>query len=244
VSAHAQRFALKGATLMTTWFENPYRPTRDLDLLGFGDNSAEGATTVFQEVCAIDAADGITFDPKAVAVDRVRDELEYPGLRLRVQGDLAGARVVVWVDIGFGDATEPGLETLDFPVLLDQPAPHLRAYARETVVAEKFQAMVALGRANGRMKDFYDVWMLQHTHTFDPERLSKAIAATFERRQIAIPAETPDALTDEFAADPTKQTQWAAFLRNIEQTQPSLQEVVSDLREFLMPLGNLAIARR
>ncbi len=121
-------------------------------------------------------------------------------MRLRTRATLDGARISISVDIGFGDAIEPGAELVDYPVLLDLPAPRLRAYARETVVAEKFQAMVALGRANTRMKDFYDVWALSKTHAFDADRLSRAIAATFTRRNTVVPTEAPDALTPAFAA--------------------------------------------
>jgi predicted nucleotidyltransferase component of viral defense system len=120
---------------------------------------------------------------------------------------LAAARIPVVVDIGFGDAVEPGIEEIDLPALLDFPRPHLRAYARETVIAEKFQAMVALGLANTRMKDFYDIWVLSRAYEFDPERLRRAIRATFDRRATPIPRVAPDALTSLFSASASKQQQ-------------------------------------
>lgn len=160
-SEYSGRFALKGAMLMTTWFDQPQRPTRDLDLLGFGDPAADPMVAVFREICGTEVEDdGIAFDGTGLRVEQIREELEYGGLRLRTTATLAGAVINVVVDIGFGDAVEPGLQEIDLPVLLDMPSPHLRAYPRETVIAEKFQAMVALGRANSRMKDFYDVWLL------------------------------------------------------------------------------------
>jgi predicted nucleotidyltransferase component of viral defense system len=204
---HRERFVLKGAMLLTTWFADPHRPTRDLDLLGFGDPAPEAMLAVFREVCAVTENDGVTFDGGALRIDRIREALEYGGLRLRTVATVAGARVNVVVDIGFGDAIEPGLEELDLPVLLDLPAPRLRAYARETVIAEKFQAIVALGRADTRFKDFYDLWLLSHTHTFDDDRLARAIQATFERRGTEIPVELPDALAPAFANDPLKRQQ-------------------------------------
>ncbi|WP_366511283.1 nucleotidyl transferase AbiEii/AbiGii toxin family protein [Mesorhizobium sp.] len=141
----------------------------------------------------------------------------------------------VSIDIGFGDAIEPGLEELDYPAPLDNPAPHLRAYSRETVIAEKFQAMVVLGRANSRMKDFYDIWLLAKTHLFEDDRLARAIAATFERRRMTIPSNIPDALTEGFASDPAKQQQWAAFARGLEVDAPPLTRIVAEIAEFLMP---------
>jgi hypothetical protein len=136
-------------------------------------------------------------------------------LRLKTYATVDGARVRVVIDIGYGDATEPGLIDIELPVLLDQPAPNLRAYSYETVIAEKFQAMVALGLANTRLKDFYDIWILAQTYEFNDDRLAQAIAATFARRKTDIPAERPDGLTSTFASDPTKQRQWTAFVEEV-----------------------------
>jgi len=235
ISEHRDQFVLKDAMLLTTWFNDPHRPTRDLDLLGFGDPNAQRMLSIFREVCAIQADDGVTFDTAQLRVERIREELPYGGFRLRTTATLAGARLVVVIDIGFGDAIEPGLEEIDLPVLLDLPAPHLRAYARETVIAEKFQAMVALGLANSRMKDFYDIWMLSRHFGFDPERLSSAIAATFERRSTEVPVELPDALSPVFAQNDAKQKQWTAFIRDLSGDVPPLERVVQDLAAFLMP---------
>lgn len=240
VSAHRDRFVLKGAMLMTTWFDDPHRPTRDVDLLGYGDSAPEPMLEVFRNVCAIEVDDGVVFDAVALRVELIREELDYGGLRLRTTARLAGARIAIVIDIGFGDAVEPGVEDIVLPVLLDLPAPRLRAYARETVVAEKFHAMVALGIANSRMKDFYDVWMLSRTYAFDSHRLSRAIAATFARRGTIVPENTPDALKTTFSANPMKQAQWKAFARDLA-AAPLLEVVVVDLAEFLMPHARNAI---
>jgi predicted nucleotidyltransferase component of viral defense system len=242
ISEHRNRFVLKGAMLVTTWFDDPHRPTRDLDLLGFGESSAEAIGAVWKEICAIDAEDGITFDGEALRARPIREEIEYGGLRLQTTATLGGARIHVTVDIGFGDAIEPGLEEIDFPVLLDLPVPHLRAYARETVIAEKFQAMVALGRANSRMKDFYDVWVLSKTHEFDKARLARAISATFKRRGTEIPQTLPDAFTPEFFRDPAKVQQWSAFIRDLSAEVPKFETVVSELGAFVLPFANEARA--
>jgi hypothetical protein len=203
---------------------------------------ASNAFSAFSARLAIAADDGVAFDPDALQVGPIREELEYGGVRLRGTASLSGARTVVVVDIGFGDSVEPGLDTIEYPVLLDLPAPRLRAYAPETVIAEKFQAMVALGRANSRMKDFYDIWILTKTFDFAPDRLARAIAATFARRQTALPTDRPDALTPHFAEDPLKQRQWAAFAADIDQAPKQLALVVNDLAPFLMDAA--AVARR
>jgi len=185
----------------------------------------------------------MVFDSDALRVELIREELDYGGLRLRTTGGLAGARITVIIDIGFGDAIEPGIDEVDLPVLLDLPQPRLRVYARETVIAEKFQAMVMLGLANSRMKDFYDVWILSRSYEFENDRLPRAIAATFERRGTAIPREAPLALTQAFAFDSGKQLQWAAFVRDLAIDIPALEAVVTDLAEFLMPNAQRARQR-
>ena len=234
-SAHAPSFVLKGAMLLATWAPNPHRGTRDLDLLGFGSSEGDAVLAIFREVLAAPHADGVAFDIKALRVDRIRDELEYGGVRLRTRATIGGAQIPVVIDIGYGDATEPGLEELDYPVLLDFPAPHIRAYARETVIAEKFQAMVMLGRANSRMKDFHDIWVLSRSYEFEGDRLARAISATFARRKTDIPDTPPEALGPDFAGDPAKQQQWRAFVADVVSDPGSLQTVCADLEGFLMP---------
>jgi predicted nucleotidyltransferase component of viral defense system len=243
ISRHRNRFVLKGAILMTTWFNDPHRPTRDLDLLGFGDSSPEAMLAIFREICETSADDGIHFDSATLRIDLIREALEYGGLRIRTTGTMASARISIIVDIGFGDAVEPGVEDIDLPVLLDLPAPRLRAYARETVIAEKFQAMVALGRANSRMKDFYDVWLLSKSFDFDNDRLAQAIAATFERRKTAVPETLPDAFTPEFSRDEVKLRQWSAFVRDLSSDVPPFQTIISELATFVSPAAAEARAR-
>jgi predicted nucleotidyltransferase component of viral defense system len=236
ISKHRDRFVLKGALLITTWFDNPHRPTRDLDLLGFGESSADSIVAAFREICRIEQDDGVTFDAIALRVTVIREELKYGGLRLTTTAMIAAARLRVVVDVSFGDAIEPGLDEIDLPVLLDFPAPHLRAYSRETVIAEKFQAMVALGRANSRMKDYHDIWLMSRDYQFDEARLARAIAATFSRRDTALPATIPDGLTQEFADDPIKVRQWNAFVADLDtQDLPPLNIVGADIAVFVMP---------
>jgi predicted nucleotidyltransferase component of viral defense system len=213
-SRHAHRFVLKGAALFTLWTGKPHRATRDLDLLGFGDPGVDHVREVFAEVLALDVADdGAHFDLGSLAVGLIREEQEYGGVRVELVARITKAQVRLQVDVGFGDAITPEASVVEFPPLLDFPAPRLRAYPRETVVAEKLEAMVHLGMANSRMKDFYDVAVLARDFDFDGELLTRAIRATFERRKTALPTSTPVALTPAFAEDATKKTQWSGFVR-------------------------------
>jgi predicted nucleotidyltransferase component of viral defense system len=234
LSPHRERFVLKGAMLLTTWFDEPHRATRDVDLLGFGDAAHEALLATFREIMAIELDDGVSFDLKRLRIEAIREEVAYGGSRLRTTAALAGARIPITVDVGFGDAVEPGVEDIDLPVLLDMLSPYLRAYPPETVIAEKFHAMVILGRANSRMKDYYDVWMLTNAFEINTERLQRAITATFARRNTEIPKVVPDGLSDAFAADIAKQQQWDAFTRNLSTPVTRLDLIVSDLRQRLL----------
>jgi predicted nucleotidyltransferase component of viral defense system len=236
LSPHRERFVLKGALLLTTWFDEPHRATRDLDLLGFGDPSDEALLAVFREVMTIAVDDGVSFDTTKLKIQPIREDLEYGGSRLTTTAALSGARIPIVVDIGFGDAIEPGAEDIDLPVLLDMPSPRLRAYPLETVIAEKLHAMVVLGLANSRMKDYYDVWMLTRTHALDTNRLRRAVDATFARRSTPLPTSIPEGLSDAFAADAGKQAQWQAFARNLATPGPALGTLVADLRAAVSAL--------
>ncbi len=235
VSAYARRFVLKGATLLMTWLDAPHRGTRDLDLLGFGDPDGENMLAVFREIMATDGDDGIVFDVAALKVERIREHLAYGGLRLVTTAEIGGARLKISIDIGFGDALEPEPETLNYPVLLGMPVPQLRGYARETVIAEKFEAITSLGRDNTRMKDFHDIWILSRAFSFTGDRLARAITATFARRGTPIPTAPPDALTPAFAADDRKRAQWTAFVETVDVDPGDLATILVDLSAFLMP---------
>ncbi|MBR0834120.1 nucleotidyl transferase AbiEii/AbiGii toxin family protein [Bradyrhizobium manausense] len=235
ISKYKDKFVLKGAMLLRHWLDDPHRPTRDLDLLGFGESDPQLTLGFFREIGSIQADDGVTFDTGTLEVDTVRDDSGYSGLRLKCYATIDGARMRIVIDIGYGDATEPGLNEIELLPLLDQPAPKLRAYPPETVIAEKFQAMVHLGLANTRLKDFYDIWVLARTYEFKDDRLARAIKATFERRKTAIPTDRPDALTKAFADDPTKIQQWTAFLQDVAIDPGPLAGVVETLAVFLMP---------
>jgi len=237
-SSYRDRFILKGAMLFLLWGDQPHRPTRDVDFLGFGDSSEAGLQAIFRELCGIPVEDdGLTLIAESVQVETIRDETEYGGIRVRLFGDLAGARVPIQADIGFGDAVTPEAKEAEYPTLLGNPAPHLRVYPRETVVAEKYQALVNLGMANSRMKDFYDLWVIAREFDFDGQMLSEAIHNTFSCRQTPLPEHTPSGLSPGFYEDSRKNTQWNAFVRKgmLVTSPPSLTEICLFLETFLVP---------
>lgn len=237
-SPYRDKFPLKGATLFTLWTGHTHRPTKDLDLLGRGSSSAiaEVETTI-RTICEIQDEDGIVFHRKSVEGARIKEDDEYDGVRIKLLAELAGARIPMQIDIGFGDAVYPEPELASFPVLLPMEAPLIRAYPRESAVAEKFHAMVVLDIRNSRMKDFYDVWFMASTWTFEMASLRSAILASFERRGSAIPETVPFALTEAFLNDPQKKLQWNAFVSRLNpgDKAPSLEEVGAVLRTFLLP---------
>lgn len=236
-SKHADNFLLKGALLFDLWFDVPLRPTRDIDLLGFGLAELPHVISVFEDLCRIEAEDGMAFQADSIKAEEIRKDANYAGIRVTLVGLLGSARTAIQVDIGYGDAVTPAPESATYPVLLDDfPAPLLRVYPRYTVVAEKVEAIVTLGVANSRMKDYFDLWVLQQQGEFDADILRMAIIATFSRRTRALPRGLPVGLSDEFAQDAQKQRQWQAFLKKNLLDQVSLAEVVGKLREWLMPL--------
>lgn len=235
-SAYADRFVLKGAMLFQLWAAAPYRPTRDLDLLATGTPSASDFEEVFRKVCRHEVQDdGLTFDANGIQAEAIKEQDEYQGIRVRGRANLGNIRIPLQVDIGFGDAVTPRPLQIDYPTLLEFPAPKLLAYNRETVIAEKFQAMVLLGMANSRMKDFFDVWSLARDFEFAGPLLTEAISATFHRRKTSFPDALPIALSDVFGSDSQKNTQWHAFLRKGNLAEAPLRQVIALVRQFLMP---------
>lgn len=234
-SPHADSFVLKGALLFRVWDVPDSRATRDIDLLAFLDNSPERIASIFREVCALDDDDGLIFDPHSVAARKIKEDADYEGVRVRFFGLLGKARITMQVDLGFGDKVHPDVVQAQYPVILDLPAPSLRMYPPETVVAEKAEAMVHLGNLNSRMKDFYDIWRLSRQFEFDDAVLGEAIRQTFENRGTEL---MPfNELQAELLENKTLDKQWAAFLSKSGVPGPeSFQEVLDQLAAFLGPL--------
>ena len=237
-SEYSDRFVLKGAMLFQVWIGERHRPTRDIDFLGHGEPSEANFQKVFEDICGTEVDDdGLKFDATSIQVRTMKEAEKYRGIRIKLNASLDSARIPVQIDIGFGDAITPGVIEIDYPVILDFAAPKLSAYPRETVVAEKFQAMVMLGISNSRMKDFFDLWKLANLFEFDGPVLSKAIEATFARRETQVPATTPLALTSEFTHDKQKMVQWNAFINKtgLDAKEHSLDAIAGELEQFLMP---------
>jgi len=235
-SAHRRRLTLKGATVFMLW-SDAHRPTRDLDFLGSGTFDIEAAAAVIREIVAVPAEDGLAFDRASVTAEPIRETDEYHGVRVHLSATLDTARIRMQIDIGVGDVVTPPAREATLPTILDDfSPPRVKVYPAETIVAEKLHAMVKLGIANSRMKDFFDVYLLASMREFDGELLSKAVSRTFNRRKTAIP-EHAFALSDDFYHDGQKQTQWRAFLRKTRIRAPAdFHAVGTILRAFLVPM--------
>ena len=241
VSRHADHFLLKGALLFDLWFDVPHRPTRDIDLLGFGSAELLLMESTFKEISAIAEDDGVTFDPDTVRATEIRKDANYAGVRVGLLGSIDGARCQIQVDIGFGDAVTPDPDDVEYPVMLPEfAAPKLRAYPQYTVVAEKLEALTSLGMANSRMKDYFDLWVLARYADFDADILRRAVRATFDRRATSLTGSAPLGLTDTFAQDVQKDAQWRAFLKRNRLEVLALNDVIAALRRFLLPVAEAA----
>jgi hypothetical protein len=235
-SADHRKFVLKGAQLFFLWTNTMHRPTRDLDLLSFGDSSPESVRTYFADLLAApaDPPDGLVWG--SVRTSQIRGNQIYGGVRVTVKATLAGAIIPAQIDVGFGDAITPSPVEMSWHELLGFPEARLLAYPPETVIAEKLHAAFELGLANSRMKDLYDLYWLCRNMEFSSTVLRRAVRATFLRRKAALPRNVPVAWTRKFAEDSTKVAQWNAFLRKNRLELPGLPEVIPHLRDFLSPV--------
>lgn len=237
-SPHRERFILKGATLFAIW-GTAYRPTRDVDFTGYG--SAEQADVIrdFREICEMaDDVDALVFDTDSITVEPIRDGSEYDGLRIRIRARLGDSEISVQIDVGFGNAIVPGPEETEYRTILGDPPPRILAYPRESVVAEKLNAMVTLGERNSRFKDFYDLHAMANAFQFDMNTLVRAVRATFERRSTPIDTALPVPLTAAFYASDERITQWRAYVtRNgLDGAPTDFQQVGDVLARFLQPV--------
>jgi len=238
-SEYVDQFLLKGALLFWVWNENFHRPTRDIDLLSFGDNDVPHLVEVFQQIVSRDDGDGLVFDADSVTGIEIKEDADYSGVRITGFAYLAKAKIPFQVDIGYGDVVVPEAEEAQLPSFLDLPPPQLRIYPVYVVIAEKFQAMVMLGVANSRMKDFYDIKTIACAMMLDGQLLFDAIKATFERRKtdIEIEIEPLYVFSETFKQDKDKQMQWAAFLnKNGLEKGTSFSDVVNEIQHFLEPV--------
>ncbi len=243
-SPHSDRFILKGALMFRVWGTPASRPTRDIDLLARLNNDVDAIVPVMRDICRQDVEpDGLSFDVDSLTGEVIREDADCSGVRVTFLGFLQNTRIAMRIDIGFGDVVEPAAHLIDYPTILELAGPRLQVYPGETVVAEKYEAMVRLGQLNSRMKDFFDLWMLSRQFAFDGPSLATAVSRTFANRQTALNP-NPVAFTPEFAGDSVKQTQWRGFLRKskLEIAPADLAETITLIREFLVPLTEALVS--
>lgn len=243
ISEYQEHFILKGALLFAYWFGTPHRPTRDIDLLSYGPSDIPHVEEIFRNLCVLSVEqDGLVFLVDSVKGERIKDDEEYEGVRIYLTALLENARIRLQIDVAFGDRIVPGPEEIDFPTLLEFPTPHLKSYTRESMIAEKFEAMVKLGMINTRMKDFFDVWSATQEFRLDGATLAEAIRLTFQTRGTPLPGQPPVAFTTEFFDDREKRAQWMSFLNKARLNAQMLPEIVEMTSSFLMPVA-AAVAR-
>ena len=235
-SSHSDRFILKGALMLRVWRSPELRPTMDIDMLGRTSNEEADIIAQIRDILTMDVEmDGLAFDPDSIQAERITEDADYDGIRIRFLGALGSVKINMQIDIGFGDVVFPEPEKLDLPTMLNFSAPRLLCYSRESSISEKLEAMVKLGILNSGMKDFYDIWLLSRQFNFDGAKLAEAIRRTFERRGTALPAEI-EVFTEPFIV--AKQTQWAAFRKRLQQNHvpSSFREIMASVSSFLSPI--------
>ncbi len=243
VSRYRPQFILKGALLFGVWSQEVQRTTRDADVLSLRAPSIGRLISDFRKICEVQGPpDGIRFPAESVRAEEIRRQNIFGGIRITLTGMLGKAVIPLQIDVAFGDVCVPPARTISYPVLLDSPAPRLKACSRETTIAEKFHAAVSLGMRNSRMKDYFDILFLSKRFGFKGEELTAAIAATFERQKTRIPWRTPGGLSRDFAVDPMKKVQWSHFLVQANATglEKDFVAVVEAVRMFIMPAARAA----
>lgn len=243
-SKYKDRFILKGGLMLKLWYGIEARPTKDIDMLGRVNNSIDNLKTIVKDIISVDVPDdGIVFDPDTIVGEEIRKDSEYQGVRIILKGNFDKIPVHVQIDFGFGDVVSPKPNWIDYPQLLNFGQPRLQVYTPESLIAEKYHAIVYLGEYNTRMKDFYDIYLLAQNNTFDGDILSTAILATFHNRSTIIPNTTPVALSEGFYQDKEKLKLWKAFLEKSNLAYIDFEQVAHLLVKFLMPLS-IALSNR
>lgn len=236
-SKHSGVFILKGALLFTAWQIEDRRTTLDIDLLARFDNKVESIENLIVEICKTNViSDGLVFDPASVKGERIKEDADYEGVRVKFTGFLERARIRMQIDIAFGDSVYPRPKMIQYPVILDLPHPKLKGYPGESVISEKFEAMIKLGVLNSRMKDFYDIWLMIRQFDFDGVKVADALRKTFIKRKTSLPQKKP-LLAEEFYDETSdKQKMWVAFLNknNATHVPQVLATVVHEIEGFLI----------
>lgn len=237
ISEYAERFTLKGGIFLYALFEGEYaRATMDIDLLAQRiQNDADEMKKIFHDIFSIECDDALRFDLNTLKVINITEFKEYHGVHVSIMGYLDRTRIPVSIDIGFGDVVYPERMKMEFPVLLDMEVPEIYAYSIYSVIAEKFEAFVSLGFANGRYKDFYDIYVLAERYDLNGMELKKAIIETFTHRG----TEFDDivAFEDGFTDDEIRQGRWRAFIKKKKaMLNVEFEETMQLLKDLLLPI--------
>ena len=236
-SKYADKFVLKGALLFTVWQVPERRTTLDIDFLAHYDNQVGSIETLMKDVCSISVeSDGLVFDANTVEGRKIKEDADYEGVRINFTGFLERSQIPMQIDVGFGDAIFPKPRMMDYPVILDFPKPHLKGYAPETVVSEKFEAMIQLGLLNSRMKDFYDIWLLMRQFDFEGSQLAEALKRTFAHRKTPFPQGRQLFVEEIYDEKSDRQMLWKTFLKkgNIKQAPEKLSTIAKAIEDFLV----------
>jgi len=236
-SKYADKFILKGALMFTVWQVPERRTTLDIDFLARYDNKVTDIEMVMKDICNMSVeSDGLIFDSKTVNGKKIKEDADYEGVRVKFMGFLERSRIPMQIDVGFGDIIYPKPKIIDYPVILDFPKPHLKGYPAESVVSEKFEAMVKLGLLNSRMKDFYDIWLMMRQFDFNGLELAEALKRTFEHRKTDFPKAKPLFSEEIYDEKSDRQTLWKAFLikNDIKHAPEKLATTARAIEEFLI----------
>jgi predicted nucleotidyltransferase component of viral defense system len=247
ISQYADRLILKGAMLFHVWGKADVRPTKDMDFLGYNLGSADGLRTAVENIIATGVlADGILFDRNTIEIEDIREQNNYKGLRVTFISSLGRARILLQLDVGFGNAVEPEPEIVSYPSMLGFPSPMIRAYVRESSIAEKLHAILQHGILNSRIKDYFDIWYMSANFKFAGNRLFAAIKSTLEHEKTSLPENVPEGLSNGFSSNPQSSGLWKAFIRKnkLSGAPVELFETVSCIREFLMPVLNALLKEK
>ncbi len=244
-SEYREDFILKGGQMLLVWGGEQMRPTMDVDFMGLTENSLDNLKNIISNLCKENQPDldGVSFDPNSINAIRIKEDAEYEGVRVTFYGVLDSARIHMQIDIGFNDAITPAPEIMRYPAILGQTEPELRTYNRETLIAEKYEAMTKLGELNSRMKDFFDIWLLSSQFSFEERVVGEALSATFERRGTPM-GQLPAILDPAFERISDKQKQWSAFLKknNLTNAPKLFSEVAASVSAFIGPVLNGLLA--
>ena len=238
ISRYADKFVLKGGVLLYTILDEKARATKDVDMLARElNNSLEDFSDILREICMMESDDALFFDVETLSTERIKEDAAYEGVRVKISAFLDRTKKVLQMDIGFGDIVVPGAVRMEYPSLLEMEQPVIQAYSIESVIAEKFEAMIFLAEFNSRMKDFYDIYTMAIKEEFDYETLKNAISETFNRRETNIKNYSA-IFTEDFIADQSRINQWKAFLKRINLIeQLEFSAVMNVLEIFLKPIA-------